>query len=72
MAKSKSSKTNITSEPLNKECKRCGRKYNDLKEWKELVYVGDYDANGGVDDTPDILEVRNCKCGSTLSVRIDQ
>jgi hypothetical protein len=46
-----------------KHCK-CGQSYS-LDAWRRLLYVGvQDDGNGGM------LELRNCACLSTISVRI--
>ena len=41
----------------------CGRLY-ELQEWEKLHYVGD------MDDTVEVLEMRNCVCGSTIAIVI--
>jgi hypothetical protein len=54
-----------------KTCTCCGA-IHELAGWRALPLVGYYDDDGVDADhpAPTTLELRNCRCGSTLSVEL--
>lgn len=52
-----------TSSLVVRSC-ACGRRYT-LEQWQELFLCGELAAG------PKTLELRNCECGSTLSVNLN-
>jgi hypothetical protein len=53
-----------------KVCRCCGARYS-AEGWAALPFIGVQviDPNDGL--PPDVLELRNCKCESTLAIPIE-
>lgn len=52
-----------------KVCSCCLREYT-RSQWEELQWVGETKINDG--EEPSVLEWRNCKCKSTITVGYNQ
>jgi hypothetical protein len=52
---------------MEKKCNKCGKVHNELS-WKNLKHIGNQE---GFDDIPS-MELRNCPCGSTLAIPVNE
>jgi Protein of unknown function (DUF5661) len=51
-----------------KQCRSCGRTHSDA-QWAKLPLVGHQVIGPYPDDPGEVLELKNCQCGSTLAIQ---